>query len=165
MYQSFLNSKTKKYMTHVKFTRQPFENGFNNIMEDLFTEFPVVLKNEFNKLSPKAWAPVNVKETDKAFELEVVAPGFVKEDFKINLEDNLLTISAEKKDEVKTDSDSYRNEKQIRNEYSFKSFKRTFTIDEKLDATKTDASYINGVLRLNFPKKVEVKTATEIKIQ
>ena len=147
-------------MTHVKFTRQPFENGLNNIMEELFTEFPVVLKNEFNKLSPKAWAPVNVKETDKAFELEVIAPGFVKEDFKINLEDNLLTISAEKKDEVKTE-----NEKQIRSEYSFKSFKRTFTIDEKMDATKTDASYINGVLRLNFPKKVEVKTATEIKIQ
>jgi len=147
-------------MTHVKFTRQPFEKNFNNIMEDLFTEFPVVLKNEFNKLSPKGWTPVNVKETEKTFELEVIAPGFEKEDFKINLEDNLLTISADKKEEVKSE-----NEKQIRNEYSFKSFKRTFTIDEKIDATKTDASYINGVLRLNFPKKVEVKQATEIKIQ
>ena len=147
-------------MTQARFTRQPFQNGFNSILEDLFTELPGVLKNDFNKFVPKAWVPVNVKETDKAFELEVVAPGFVKEDFKISMEDNLVTISAEKKAEVKTE-----NEKEIRNEYSFKSFKRTFTIDEKIDATKTDASYINGVLRLNFLKKVEVKQATEIKIQ
>lgn len=148
-------------MTYTKFTRQPFEKSFNTIMEDLFTEIPDFLKNEINKTDWKGSVPVNVKETEKSFELEVIAPGFTKEDFKINLENNLLTVSAEKKEDVKADG-----EKQIRNEYNFKSFKRSFTIDEKIDATKTDASYINGVLRLNFPKKVEVRgTATEIKIQ
>ena len=148
-------------MTYTKFTRQPFEKSFNTIMEDLFTEIPDFLKNEINKTDWKGSVPVNVKEIEKAFELEVIAPGFTKEDFKINLENNLLTVSVEKKDDVKADG-----EKQIRNEYNFKSFKRSFTIDEKIDATKTDASYINGVLRLNFPKKVEVRgTATEIKIQ
>ncbi len=148
-------------MTYTKFTRQPFEKSFNTILEDLFTEIPDFLKNEINKTDWKGSVPVNVKETEKAFELEVIAPGFTKEDFKINLENNLLTVSVEKKEEIKADG-----EKQIRNEYNFKSFKRSFTIDEKIDATKTDASYINGVLRLNFPKKVEVRgTATEIKIQ
>ncbi len=148
-------------MTYTKFTRQPFEKNFSTIMEDLFTEIPGFLKNEINKTGWKGSVPVNVKETDKAFQLEVIAPGFTKEDFTVNLENNLLTVSVEKKEGVKAE-----NEKQIRNEYSFKSFKRSFTIDEKIDATKTDATYINGVLRLNFSKKEEVRrAATEIKIQ
>jgi HSP20 family protein len=147
-------------MAHVKFNLQPFERSFNNLVDELFTELPVVFKNDFNKSDWKGFVPVNVKETGNSFEMELVAPGFSKEDFKINLENNILTVSAEKKDEVKEE-----NEKQIRKEYSFKSFKRSFTVDEKIDATKIDASYINGVLRLNLPKKVEVKSpTTEIKI-
>jgi HSP20 family protein len=72
-----------------------------------------------------------------------------------------LTISAEKKDEVKKE-----NEKQIRREYSYRSFKRSFTLDEKIDATNIEASYINGVLTLNLPKKEVVKaSATEIVIK
>jgi HSP20 family protein len=147
-------------MAHVKFNLQPFERSFNSFVDELFTELPVVFKNDFNKSDWKGFVPVNVKETGNSFEMELVAPGFSKEDFKINLENNILTVSAEKKDEVKEE-----NEKQIRREYNFKSFKRSFTVDEKIDATKIDASYINGVLRLNLPKKVEVKSpATEIKI-
>jgi HSP20 family protein len=147
-------------MAHVKFNLQPFERSFNNLVDELFTELPVVFKNDFNKPDWKGFVPVNVKEIGNVFEMELVAPGFAKEDFKINLENNILTVSAEKKDEVKEE-----NEKQIRKEYSFKSFKRSFTVDEKIDATKIDASYINGVLRLNLPKKAEVKApTTEIKI-
>lgn len=147
-------------MAHVKFNLQPFERSFNNLVDELFTELPVVFKNDFNKSDWKGFVPVNVKETGNSFEMELVAPGFSKEDFKINLENNILTVSAEKKDEVKEE-----NEKQIRKEYNFKSFKRSFTVDEKIDATKIDASYINGVLRLNLPKKAEVKpSTTEIKI-
>ena len=147
-------------MAHVKFNLQPFERSFNNLVDELFTELPVVFKNDFNKPDWKGFVPVNVKEIGNVFEMELVAPGFAKEDFKINLENNILTVSAEKKDEVKEE-----NEKQIRREYNFKSFKRSFTVDEKIDATKIDASYINGVLRLNLPKKAEVKApTTEIKI-
>jgi HSP20 family protein len=147
-------------MTQTKFTRKPFEGSFNSFVDDLFTELPVFIKNEFNQTVRKGFVPVNVKETEKGYQLEIVAPGFEKTDFKINLDQNLLTISAEKKNEVKE------NEKQIRREYNYSSFKRSFTIDEKIDATNIAANYVNGVLTLNLPKKEEVKVpVTEIVIK
>ena len=153
-------------MTHVKFNRKPFEGTFNNLVDDLFTELPALFKTEFNQTDRRGFVPANVKETGKSYQLEVVAPVFEKTDFKISLDDNLLTVSAEKKEEVKEDSDSDRNEKQIRREYSYHSFKRSFTLDEKIDATNIEASYINGVLTLNLPKKETVKaSATEISIK
>lgn len=148
-------------MAYVKFNSRPFEGTFNNLVDDLFTELPVLFKNDFNNAERKGTIPVNVKETEKSYQLEVVAPGFEKSDFKVNMEQDLLTISAEKKSEVKDE-----NEKHIRREYSFRSFKRSFTLDEKIDATNIEASYVNGVLTLNLPKKVAVKTsATEIIIK
>ena len=146
-------------MTYTKFNRKPFEGNFNNFVDNLFTELPVLFKNEFNQTIRKDFVPVNVKETEKSYQLEVVAPGFEKSDFKVNLDQDLLTISGEKKNEGKE------NEKQIRKEYSYRSFKRSFTIDEKIVATSIDANYVNGVLTLNLPKKEEVKVAaTEIRI-
>ena len=148
-------------MTNVKFNRRPFEGTFNNLVDDLFTEFPILFANDFNKNGRKGSVPVNVKESEKSYELEVVAPGFEKADFKINIDQDLLTISAEKKDDVKEE-----NSKSIRREYSYSSFKRSFTLDEKIDATNIVASYINGVLTLNLPKKVEVKApVTEIVVK
>jgi HSP20 family protein len=148
-------------MTNTKFNRKPFEGTFNNLVDDLFTGIPVLFKNEFNGMDRKGFIPVNVKETDKSYQLEVVAPGFEKTDFKLNLDQDLLTISADKKNEVKEE-----NHKQIRREYSYRSFKRSFTLDEKIDATNIEASYINGVLTLNLPKKEIVKaSATEIIIK
>jgi len=147
-------------MTHVKFNLQPLEKNINSIVDDLFAEFPSVFTAGFNKPVMKGYVPANVKETDTAFEMDLIVPGFEKADFKINLEDKWMTISADRKEENKDEK-----VKQIRNEYGFKSFKRSFTLDEKIDATKIDAKYINGVLRLNLPKKPEVKpAATEIKI-
>ena len=148
-------------MTNVRFKAKPFEGTFNSLVGDIFTEFPALFKNDFNNTDRKGSVPVNVKETDKSYQLEVVAPGFEKTDFKINLEQDLLTISAEKKIENK--EESHRN---VRREYSYQSFKRSFTVDEKIDATNIDASYINGVLLLNLPKKEVVKaSATEITIK
>ncbi len=148
-------------MTHVKFNRKPFEGTLDNIVDDLFTELPALFKNEFNYPGRKGFVPVNVKETAGSFKLEVVAPGFEKTDFKVNLDQNLLTISAEVKDAVMEE-----NEKQVRREYSCRSFKRSFTLDDKVDATAIEASYINGVLTLNLPKKDPVKApATEIVIK
>lgn len=148
-------------MTHVKFNRKPFEGSFNNLVDELFTELPVLFKSELNQNLNKGFIPVNIKETEKSYQLEVVAPGFEKTDFKINLDQSLLTVSAEKKEEVKDEK-----QKQIRREYSYQSFKRSFTVDEKIDATNIEASYINGVLTLNLPKKEVVKaSATEISIK
>lgn len=146
-------------MTNVKFSSKPFEGTFNNFFDDLLSELPVLIKNDFNISERKGSVPVNVKELDKSYQLEVIAPGFEKTDFKVNLDKNLLTISVEKNEEVK------QNEKMVRREFNFRSFKRSFTLDEKIDATNIDASYINGILTLNLPKKEEVKvSATEIKI-
>lgn len=145
-------------MTHVKFNRKPFEGTFNSLVDDLFAELPVFYKNEQNW---KAAVPVNIKETDKNYSIEVVAPGFEKADFKVSLEQQLLTISAEKKNEAKEE-----NEKQIRSEYSYRSFKRSFTLDEKMDGSNIDAKYVNGVLTLNLAKKEEVKPSVkQISIQ
>jgi HSP20 family protein len=148
-------------MTNIKFNSRPFEGTLNNLVDSFFTELPGLFKGDFNNSESKGFVPVNVKETEKAYVLEVAAPGFEKTDFNVKLDQNLLTISAEKKEEVKTD-----NEKQIRREFTSKSFKRSFTIDDKIDATNIGASYINGVLTLNLPKKETVKTsATEIIIK
>ena len=148
-------------MAYVKFNSRPFEGTFNNFVDDLFTELPVLFKTDFNNPERKGSVPVNVKETEKSYLLEVVAPGFDKNDFKVNLDQDLLTISAEKKSEAKAE-----NEKQVRREYNFRSFKRSFTLDEKIDATNIEASYVNGVLTLNLPKKEAVKAAaTEIVIK
>lgn len=148
-------------MAYVKFSRKPFEGTFSNLVDDLFTELPVLLSSGFNNTVRKDSIPVNVKETEKSFQLEVIAPGFDKTDFKVNIEQNILTVSAEKTNEANEESD-----KEIRKEYSFRSFKRSFTLDERIDATSIEASYVNGVLRLNLPKKEAVKqSATEIVIK
>ncbi len=147
-------------MAYVKFNRKPFEGTFSNLVDDIFTELPVLLNNGFNNTVRKDSVPVNVKETEKSYQLEVVAPGFEKTDFKVNLEQNVLTISAEKQNEENTGKD-----KEIRREYSFRSFKRSFTLDEKIDATNIEASYINGVLTLNLPKLETVIASTEIVIK
>lgn len=97
-------------------------------------------------------APVNIRETKDAYALEVVAPGFEKADFSINLEGPTLTIKAEKKAEQKEE-----NEKHIRREFSFRSFSRSFKLDESVDAEKINAKYENGVLKLTLPKKEEKK--------
>ncbi len=144
-------------MTRFSITGKPFEATLNNFVDDLFNDLPVVFKSDFNKNGRNEFVPVNVKETEKSYQLEVVAPGFEKTDFKVSIEQDLLTVSASKETEQK----QVENEKQIRREYSFRSFKRSFTIDEKIDATKIEASYVNGVLVLNLPKKEEVKVSAK----
>ena len=144
-------------MTQVKFNRRPFETSFNTFVDDLFSEMPVLFKNGNGQSQGKGPVPVNIKETEKNYGIDVVAPGFEKADFKINLDQDILTISAEKKDETKNES-----EKEIRREYSYRSFKRSFTLDEKIDAAGIEAKYVNGILTLNLPKKEEVKTASKV---
>jgi HSP20 family protein len=153
--QSIKKLKKIKAMTLVKFNR-PVTRGFGNLVDDFFNEVPAFFNDGFNKSISNVFVPVNVKESEGSYQLDVVAPGFDKADFKINLDGNILTISAEKKAEEKNE-----NEKQVRNEYKYRSFKRSFTLDEKTDASNIDAKYINGVLILNLPKKAEVKEAVK----
>jgi HSP20 family protein len=148
-------------MTLVKFNRRPLEASFNNLINDFFADLPVLTKNEAEQ-SWKGFVPVNIRENEKSYSIDVVAPGFEKSDFKVSIDDQILTLSAEKKDA----STPLSTEKQIRREYSYRSFKRSFTLDEKTDVNGIDAKYVNGVLTLNLPKKEEVKIPVqEITIQ
>ncbi|MEZ5198845.1 MAG: Hsp20/alpha crystallin family protein [Bacteroidales bacterium] len=105
---------------------------------------------------------VNIKESSDDFMIEVAAPGMNKKDFKINLENNQLTISSEHKEEKKNNEENY-----MRREFSYQSFQRTFNLSENLvDGEKISAKYCDGVLCITLPKKEEVKPkpAREIKI-
>lgn len=149
-------------MTLVQLKNKPAEKTFNNFMDGFFYDLPSIFRDDFTTPGFRQFAPVNINETEKEYLLEVIAPGLEKEDFKINLENNILTISAEKKNEI-----ADKNEKNIRKEYKYPAFKRSFTIDENVvDASAIGAKYLNGVLTLNLPKKVEVKEAAkQIEIQ
>ncbi|HET7119430.1 MAG TPA: Hsp20/alpha crystallin family protein [Hanamia sp.] len=97
---------------------------------------------------------VNIKETPENYEVEVAAPGMTKNDFKIELDGNTLTISSEKSDE----REDKEGENYSRKEFSYQSFQRTFTLPkEVVDIDKIQAKYENGLLHLLIPKKEEAK--------
>ncbi len=97
---------------------------------------------------------VNVKETAETFEVDMAAPGMKKEDFKVELNNNILTISSEQKHE----NEEKEGEKYNRKEFSYQSFQRSFQLSrEAVDADNIQAKYENGVLRLVIPKREEVK--------
>ena len=101
--------------------------------------------------------PVNIRETESAFELDLIAPGCKKEDFKIKIEDNALTISFEQKT-----GNTERDEKAgwVRNEFTQRSFSRSFTLDDTVDANKINASYVDGVLKVTLAKNEKAKRIT-----
>jgi HSP20 family protein len=143
-------------MTYVKFNKVPFERSFNSFVDDIFTELPGLFRNDAAVTAKRTTVPVNIKETEKAYWLELIAPGFEKSDFKINLDGAVLKLEAEKKK-----AEDNTDEKQIRSEYSFDSFKRSFTIDDKVDATNIEANYVNGILILKLPKKEIINTSAK----
>ena len=148
-------------MTLVNFRSRPVSANFNNVMDTFLTGFPSVFRDDIVTPGFKQTVPVNVHEVTNGYQLEIVAPGFEKEAFKVSVDKNLLTVSAETKRE-----DEAKNEKQLRREYQFKSFQRSFTVDENIDTENIEAKYVNGVLALTLPKKAEVKPATkQISIQ
>ena len=147
-------------MTLVKFNQRPAEKRVNAFFEDFFNHLPSRLMND-DFSGGQGSVPVNIKETEQSYVLEVVAPGMEKSDFKVNIDNNILTISGEKKA-----SSSNENERQVRREYSYKSFARTFTLDESIDGEKVMAKYENGILQIELPKKEEAKIQPkEINIQ
>ncbi len=95
---------------------------------------------------------VNIIEGKDEFNIEVAAPGLDKKDFNIDLDHNVLTISSEKKDEKKED-----NKKFMRREFSYTSFKRSFTLPNTVEADKIAATHKDGVLTISIPKKEEAK--------
>ncbi len=141
-------------MTLVK-TNNPFAKSFDGLLNDLFNEFPAALGKTVRE---DVWAfpPVNITEQNDVYNLQLAAPGFEKGDFNLNLDGNILTITGEKKTETKVE-----NEKSIRKEFGVKTFKRSFTVDEKINAAGIVARYENGILFVELPKKEEVKAVTK----
>lgn len=144
-------------MTHVKFNNRPITNS---VFNELFNSFPGNWAqgwkdNQFHN------PPVNIHETKDAFHIELSAAGLAKEDFQLKVEDGLLTIAFEKKEETKND-----DYKTVRREFQQRSFKRSFNLDDNVDVDNIQAKYDNGVLKLHLPKKEQAKAATkEINIQ
>jgi HSP20 family protein len=126
---------------------------FSRIFNDFFDK-------EFFDWSNNNYAPenttlpaVNIKETESEFRVELAVPGMNKKDFKIDLRDNVLTISSEKETKTEEDNDVY-----TRKEYNYQSFTRMFTLpDTIVDSDKIKAEYINGELIISIPKKEEAK--------
>lgn len=102
---------------------------------------------------------VNIKEDNDGFEVEMAAPGLKKEDFKIELNGDLLTISSEKNEDDVKDEKRY-----TRREFSYQSFTRSFTLPNIADSGKINAKYHNGILTVEIPKKEEAKPKPPKKI-
>ena len=105
---------------------------------------------------------VNVKETKDEYFIEVAAPGMGKDDFKISLHNNVLTVSSEKKEEKNEEKQNY-----TRQEFSYQSFQRSFTVPENnVKSNRIEAAYNQGILKITLPKREEVKPKPlrEIKI-
>ena len=121
----------------------------NDLFDGLFNSIPAAAKpRTFNTPS------VNIHETKDGYHLELLAPGLKKEDFKITFEKDLLTISYEKKDEAEN-----KDYKTLRKEFTVASFKRSFSVDDKINAEAIEAKYNDGILQLLLPKKEEVKAS------
>ena len=102
--------------------------------------------------STQTMPAVNISEDKNAYKLSIAAPGMQKEDFKINLEGNMLTISAE----TKTEKDE-EDQKYSRKEYNYSSFSRSFSLPNEVVTDNIQASYKNGVLELELPKNEKTK--------
>lgn len=132
-------------MTRFPFNDASFKN-FGEIVNEILNEVPA----QVNAFRPRT----NISETKNSFEIEMLVPGRHKEDFKISLDKNLLTISYEPKEEKKDEE-----RKTISKEFSFKAFSRSFSIDDKINQDQISGKYEDGVLILSLPKKDEVKIA------
>lgn len=146
-------------MTFVK-VNNPAAKSFDGLINELFNELPANLGKTFRE-NVLQHPPVNITEKAEAYQIEVSAPGMEKTDFNIKLEEKLLTIGAEQKAVVKEE-----NSKTIRQEFTQKGFKRSFTLDDKIDAAGITAKYENGILQVYLPKKANVQaSATAIAVQ
>jgi HSP20 family protein len=146
-------------MTLVKFANGHKHHGVNPFFSDVFES---VLNDSFlgDKLASRVPA-VNISETENEFHIELAAPGLKKEDFKINLDKNVLSVSADKKAENVEEGRKF-----SKREYSYNAFTRSFTLPEVADAGKIEAEYTDGVLKLIVAKKEEAKIqAREIAVK
>lgn len=145
-------------MSYVKLNNN--YRSFDGLMKDIFNEFPATISKTVRE-DVLNYPPVNITDKPNLYLVELNAPGYIKADFNIKLEASTLTISTTQKEETVVE-----NEKTIRKEFAQKAFKRSFTINEKIDTEQIVARYENGILQIDLPKKENAATAAkDISIQ
>ena len=122
-----------------------FQNSLRRFFDDNFWDVEGQLTT--------GTVPVNVRETDHQYEMDVIAPGCKKEDFNISINDNLLTITFN----AKSENSSSQKAGWIRNDYVQRSFSRSFTLDDTVDVNKINATYTDGILHLTLAKNEKAK--------
>lgn len=123
----------------------------NDFLDNRFLDLPGMFDFDgyFSKLGLAAKMPsANITENNEAYTIQLAAPGLEKKDFKIEFENNILTVSSQKEQETNEDKDNYR-----RREFSYQSFSRSFELPQNSDPDKIDAIYQDGILKLTLPKK------------
>lgn len=130
---------------------------FSDIFEDTFSR----AMHDIDKKECDCIPAANIRETDKAFEIEIAAPGYRKEDIHISLENNILSIYCDK-DQTEGEKINY-----TRQEFGYGTFRRNFSLPKIIDTEKITADYKAGILKVMLPKRDEAKTklSKEIKIQ
>lgn len=128
---------------------------FANLIDRFFNESLSRTGGSQYSFVPK----VDIVENEKSFEIHVAVPGMNKDDFKIDLNDNLLTISGERKFTKEKKENNYHSI-----ETQFGTFLRSFSLPENVDGARISASYVNGILEINVPKDEKKTLKTAIKV-
>lgn len=135
------------------------ESSLPSIWNDLFERS--LFSHPLNGHSEFTVPPVNISETDSGYLVELAAPGLKKEDFKINLDKNHMTISAEQTVSSESDTENTTNQaKYSKREFSYQSFSRSFTLPNSANLEGITAAYTDGVLKVSIAKKDEAKLTT-----
>ncbi len=135
-----------------------FARTIDGFMKEIMNDLPSAMTKTLRE-DVLHYPPVNIFETPTSYQVQMSVPGFQKNDFSINLENNVLTVSSEKKaEQVEEDR------KQIRKEFTYRAFKRSFTLDEKINADAIQAKYENGLLVIDLPKKESVLNKRDIEV-
>lgn len=141
-------------MNLIRFNQDPV-SLLSELMEDIDRNFI------WGSAGSRQMMPaVNISENEDGFMLEMAAPGLKKSDFKINLDNNVLTISSEKQEEQEDSKQNYSCK-----EFNFSSFSRSFTLPKSIDFDKIKADYKDGILRVSLPKREDAKVALNRQIE
>ena len=138
------------------------DNWLPSIFDDMFKTDWMDGNSGLNRIGTSVPA-VNIEENEDSFRLQVAAPGKTKKDFNIELDNGVLTISSEEKKEE--EKKSGKDGRFTRREFSYSSFKRAFSLPDTVDSEKISASYKEGVLHIDLPKREDAKVPARKMIQ
>lgn len=142
-------------MSFIKWKNTDIIPSFYEMMESFFKDDGDFFSSSWKSTSPA----VNVSKTDDSYDVEVAAPGLKKTDFKIEMENGLLHISAEQEHSNEEKEDNF-----TRKEFSYQSFKRTFHLPDDAEEHNVQAAYENGLLKIRIPRKAIVEKSSVKKI-